>query len=295
AYLWSSTNSATGNISYALNVSDYSGISTYVGSNSELWAGMMLPVRCLFDATMQNFTSEDADSLAEFESETLVDSRDGNTYTVKKINGNVWMTQNLRLLGNTGSPAGKMVLSSDTSNGASGTIDLYSLNSSNAGSFGAYANHCDSTNGYNYACVYDSGNDTTGVWYNYAAATANNIKTNSNQTAVSASGPSICPSGWHLPTGPFSTSGTDGYTIFQNTSYGSWIATNASLTAFNAVPGGFYRNGSLNGPESGFWWSATVVDATGRYDLGYNSSNTQFVSDGYYRYYGFFVRCVRTS
>ncbi len=98
AYLWSSTNSATGNVSYALNVSDYSGISTYVGSNSELWAGMMLPVRCLFDATMQNFTSEDADAMALHQEEILVDARDGKNYYVTKLkDGNVWMTQNLDL------------------------------------------------------------------------------------------------------------------------------------------------------------------------------------------------------
>ena len=98
AYLWSATNSATDNESYALIVSSYSATSTYVDSNGELWAGMMLPVRCLFDATMQNFTSEDADAMAEHQVETLVDARDGKNYYVTKLkDGNVWMTQNLDL------------------------------------------------------------------------------------------------------------------------------------------------------------------------------------------------------
>ncbi|MBR3386293.1 hypothetical protein IKG68_01880 [Candidatus Saccharibacteria bacterium] len=53
-------------------------------------------VRCLFDATMQNFSQEDAAAMAEHQVETLVDARDGQNYTVAKLkDGNVWMTQNL--------------------------------------------------------------------------------------------------------------------------------------------------------------------------------------------------------
>ena len=57
-----------------------------------------LSVRCLFDATMQNFTSEDADAMALHQEEILVDARDGKNYYVTKLkDGNVWMTQNLDL------------------------------------------------------------------------------------------------------------------------------------------------------------------------------------------------------
>ena len=53
-------------------------------------------VRCLFDATMQNFVSEDADAMALHQEEVLVDARDGKNYYVTKLkDGNVWMTQNL--------------------------------------------------------------------------------------------------------------------------------------------------------------------------------------------------------
>ncbi|MBR3386193.1 hypothetical protein IKG68_01305, partial [Candidatus Saccharibacteria bacterium] len=272
-YYWSATVSGKGG-GRALTFSDSNTESAGLAN-----ASLGFSVRCLFDATMQNFSQEDADSLAEFESETLVDSRDGNTYTVKKINGNVWMTQNLRFTGTTLTPADSNV-ASDTN------MTYYSLASSDS----SYANHCDSTNGYNYACIKDSGSTETGAWYNYAAASAGTITTDNNQTVASSS---ICPAGWHLPTGPFNTSGTDGYTIFQNTSYGTWLAANATLTAFNAFPGGYYDNGSFNGPEHGYWWSATAYNATGRYNLGYNSSNTQFLSGSSRRHSGFFVRCVQ--
>ena len=262
------------------------------GANSVTLVGQEMSIQYIQNMTLASCQSNVVNGIGD--EIDVVDARDGESYKVRYINGACWMTQNLRFLGNTGSATGKMTLTSDTSNGASGTIDLYSLNSSNAGSFGAYANHCDSTNGYNYACVYDSGSDTTGVWYNYAAATANNIKTNSNQTAASASGPSICPAGWHLPTGAVNNTSSEFYKLFQSTS-SSWIATNSYLTAFNAVPGGRYYDGSLLSAEYGYWWSATAYNATRRYGLDYNSSNTQFYSDNNYRRYGYFVRCVRTS
>lgn len=221
----------------------------------------------------------------------VVDERDNKTYKVRYINGLCWMTQNLRFLGNTGSAANKMVMTSGTSNGASTTLDLYSLDSSNAGNFGAYANHCDSTNGYNYACVYDSGSETTGVWYNYYAASAGNISTNSNQTAVSASGPSVCPAGWHLPTGAANSTSSEFYKVFNSTST-SWIDPGDYLNAFKAVAGGRYGSGSLNNTGLGYWWSATANSATARYYLSYGGS--RFVSDSLNRYLGSFVRCVRS-
>ena len=220
----------------------------------------------------------------------LIDIRDNNIYTVKKINGDCWMTQNLRFLGNTGSAANKMVMTSNTSNGANTTLDLYSLDSSDAGNFGAYANRCDSTNGYNNACVYDSGSETTGVWYNYYAASARNISTNSNQTAVSASGPSVCPAGWHLPTGAAADTSSEFYKIFQNTTTDSWVAANDYTNAFKAVTGGSYSGGSLGNTGGGYWWSATASSATYRYALSYNGS--QFGSVNGVRYIGLFVRCI---
>ena len=270
---WSSTASSSAN-AHRL---DFSSGDVYSASNLSRRYGF--PVRCLFDATMQNFSQEDADSLAEFESETLVDSRDGNTYTVKKINGDVWMTQNLRFTGTTLTPA-------DSNVSANTTMTYYSLDSSDD----SYANHCDSTNGLSNACIKDSGSTETGVWYNYDAASAGTIAGSSNTTPATSS---LCPSGWHIPTGPANDISSEFHKLFQSTTDGPWVATNSYLTAFKAVPGGYYANGSLDIPENGDWWPATAYNATLRYSLGYNSSSTQFATGANERYLGFFVRCIQ--
>lgn len=48
---------------------------------------------------MQNFTKSQCQAQASSSNVTVVDSRDNNSYTVRYINGNCWMTQNLRLSG----------------------------------------------------------------------------------------------------------------------------------------------------------------------------------------------------
>ena len=222
------------------------------------------------------------------ENVTVYDKRDGKDYTVKYINGECWMTQNLRYLGDTGSTTKTMTIDNSNSNVTNKSITLYSLDSSNAGNFNAYSKHCDSTNSYNYACVYDSGSTSTGVWYNYYAASAGTISTNSNSTATSSD---ICPKNWHLPSGPNTTANTDINKLVGNTTSG-WQAATTGLTAFGAVAGGVYRGGWLSAADFGYWWSATAFSATIHYGLIYN---VQFFGDDdtfFDRYYGLFVRCV---
>ena len=186
------------------------------------------------------------------------------------------MTQNLRFTGTTLTPA-------DSNVSTNTTMAYYSLDSNDA----SYTDHCDSTNGYNYACIKDSGNDTTGVWYNYVAASTGTITTNDNQTVASSS---VCPKGWHMPTGAAADTSSEFYKIFQSTTADSWVAANDYINAFKAVSGGNYYNGSLYSAGDGLWWSATASNATARYSLSYNGS--QFLSNSYGRYSGFFVRCI---
>ncbi|MBR0488310.1 hypothetical protein IJJ39_01385, partial [Candidatus Saccharibacteria bacterium] len=216
---------------------------------------------------------------------TVYDKRDEKTYTVKKINSYCWMTQNLRFTGTSVPTATSNVT-------ANKTLTYYSLDSSNAGSFGAYSGHCNGTNGYNYACIYDSGSTEAGVWYNYYAATAGTVSSDSNSTAASQD---ICPKNWHLPTGSNTTSGTEINNLVGNTT-SRWQAATTGLTAFGAVAGGTYLDGSLYSAELGYWWSATASNNTIRHYLAYNSSNGQFNGNGNgSRNIGYFVRCVRTS
>lgn len=230
---------------------------------------------------IQDLTLADCQSSASSDNLTVTDRRDENDYTVRYINGQCWMTQNLRITG---------TISATDSNfsGSDFNVSQYSLDSTDS----SYANHCDSTNGYNYACAKDSGSETTGAWYNYYAATAGTISTNNNQTPATSD---ICPSGWHLPSGPNTTANTDINKLVGNTTSG-WQDPTAGLTAFGAVAGGLYNNGSLLYTGYGYWWSATAFSATSRYILAYDSSNGQFFGNGGYgRYYGLFVRCVKSS
>ena len=61
---------------------------------------------------LQAFTNAQCQTQASSSSVTLTDMRDGNDYTVRYINGNCWMTQNLRIAGGT-------TLNNSTSNVAS--------------------------------------------------------------------------------------------------------------------------------------------------------------------------------
>ena len=229
---------------------------------------------------MQNYTLSQCATDAAASDITLYDSRDNKSYTVRYINGECWMTQNLRYTGTN--------LSTTSSNvAANTTLTYYSLDSTDS----SYTDHCDSTNGYNYACIKDSGVSTTGVWYNYYAATAGTIGTNSNTDAATSD---ICPAGWHLPSGPNTTADTDFNKLVGNTTSG-WQAATTGFTAFSATAGGSYDNGSLAYVSGGRWWSSTTGSVvTGRYDLGWDSG--QFYANGNIdRRSGAFIRCVKSE
>ena len=288
-YFWSSTwgDSVT---MYGLYVGS---ASAYPNGFARGWGSS---VRCVLDV---HFMQDDSTVMASLmpnngDSATLVDKRDGKDYTVKKINGQYWMTQNLRYLGDTGSVAGTMTIGNNNSNVSNKSITLYSLDSSDTGDLnGPWLDYCAMYKGPNNACVYDSGNVTTGVWYNYYAASAGTISGDSNSTVASSD---ICPKNWRLPTGPNTTVNTDFNKLVGNTTSGYQAAT-AGLTAFNAVAGGTYESsGHLEYTYVGNWWSASADTASMRFYLVYNSNNGQFrAKTPYGRYRGMFVRCVRSS
>ena len=95
-YYWSSTaNSSTGARSLYFSSSRVhpgnGGYSRYYGH----------AVRCVMEEppAIQDFTVDECQAKASDTNFTVVDKRDGNDYTVRYINGNCWMTQNLRLSG----------------------------------------------------------------------------------------------------------------------------------------------------------------------------------------------------
>ena len=192
---------------------------------------------------------------------TLTDTRDNNTYTVSKLaDGKCWMTQNLRIIDKTITPA-------DSNVTANYTIPASSINGFNA---------------YNTNNAYlDS---IHGGYYTWTTATAGTgttaLSTNGHNTTVS-----ICPKGWRLP-----TSGTSGefQALYNNYSSSSSIM---SAPAKFSLSGATYNNSYFEG--EGSYWSSTVSSMYKAYYLGLTTSDVNPSRDDHgYMLNGFSVRCI---
>ena len=130
-------------------------------------------------------------------------------------------------------------------------------------------------NSYSYTAPQTtiSSNTSYGGYYNYCAASAGTVCSSSSAQNASQD---ICPKGWRLPT-LNEMSGITSYT-----------------SAFSPVYSGYYNNGSLYDTGSyGYWWSATAYSSTNQYYLNYNGGSLN--TNVSYKYYGFSVRCIRSS
>ena len=192
---------------------------------------------------------------------TLADTRDNNTYTVSKLaDGKCWMTQNLRIIDKTITPA-------DSNVTANYTIPASSINGFNA---------------YNTNNAYlDS---IHGGYYTWTTATAG-----TGTTALSANGHnttvSICPKGWRLP-----TSGASGefQALYNNYNSSSSIM---SAPAKFSLSGATYNNSYFEG--EGSYWSSTVSSIYKAYYLGLTTSDVNPSRDDHgYMLNGFSVRCI---
>lgn len=252
-YFWSSTvNNANFAYHLYLNSSD-----VYPAGLSDKYYGFS--VRCVAKDTMQTFNKSTLTNVGD--SVELEDARDGNVYTVKKLaDGNVWMTQNLRLINKT--------ISSADSNLPSG--ETYTVPASNLSSFTTSQN----TN----SAYLDS---TYGGYYNFYTATAG---WGTNSVTSGNSPKDICPKGWRLPTG-----GSSGE---FKTLYGQYNSVALMMGVPNFTLSGRVVNGSVVSQGSyGRFWSSTVNNANNAYYLHLNSSDVSPAVD-YYKYDGFSVRCM---
>lgn len=199
------------------------------------------------------------------DSATLMDARDGNTYTVKKLaDGNVWMTENLRIVN-------KTITSADSNVSSDFTIPASSISGFNAQ---------DTNNAY-----VDSTYSTYGGYYTFYTATAGTGGT----SLTSGNAPSdICPKGWRLPTG-----GSSGefQTLYDNYN---------SFALMQGDPGfilpGYIRNGGWGGPRGeygyGYYLSSTVVDANKANAMFMDVSGVWPAVSGGDKYNGYSVRCI---
>ena len=215
---------------------------------------------------MQDVTAEICAASADGETTTLTDTRDSNTYTVAKINGACWMTQNLRLSG------GRTLTSSDSNVESNWDFPNNSLKSGGTNYIG---------NSYTEAgfVISDDPQHATeyGGYYNYCAASAGTV---CNDTTKQDASQDICPKGWKLPT-------LDELQGIFGARY---------VSAFSPVFNGHYENGQpvIVGLQGG-WWSATAYDddSRGQYGLIYDGSSLSMGANT--KGFGYSVRCVRSN
>ena len=225
----------------------------------------------------------------------LTDTRGGSTtYKVARLeDGNCWMLDNLRLgstsaitldSSNTNLPSnvswtlpasGTVCFGSGSCTGTDGTTTgtSYTVPAINAASKDAVASK-----------KYGDGSGIIGVYYNYCAASAGGICTNSSLSNASADR-DICPKGWRLPTGN------------DSGEYGAlYIAYSSDYTnlqsALSTPLSGYFINGSAGGQGSfGYFWSATRNDGTSTYCLRVGSAFVDPARSNL-RYTGQSVRCI---
>jgi uncharacterized protein (TIGR02145 family) len=220
----------------------------------------------------------------------LTDTREygnGKTYKVKKMpDERIWMVQDLQF-GN----CTETSYHYDDSEGATTLTPTVAP---------GYVGHC-RTNGYLNA----------GYSYNWAAA-INNTKAfdGSGESRFQCTGTgagtvipnpgscqSICPEGWHIPTG--NTAGE--FQILHNAMVNAYKCSTSDCwdgkkgSYWEGVLGGVsYADGSLRELGGhGIYWSSTYYDKNYAYPLYFYGSNATPGTYPYRKYYGFSVRCVR--
>ena len=230
-------------------------------TNTDLFQRLGFAVRCVKDRSMQNFSATDAAAMSEGQTITLVDNRDGKEYEVTKINGRVWMTQNLAFTGTQLTPA-------DSNVSTNTTIEWNDLASD-----GENGGKCDANNGFNNACNIISTNNAQGVWYNYAAASAMTITGATNSTRDTHS---ICPKGWQLP---------DSYTTLTDGFFGD-------STLFPQVYGGWvYPGGGVESNGIAYYWTRSNSSATNRFIISV-APNANVSGANTNRTTGCYIRCI---
>ena len=189
---------------------------------------------------------------------TLTDTRDNNTYTVSKLaDGKCWMTQSLRIINKTITPADSDVMTS------------YTIPASSISGFSSY----DTSNAYV---------DSDGGFYNWYTATAGTgtYSMSSGNTTVS-----ICPKGWRLPTG-----GNSGEfkTLYDNYPSNSALRSNP----VNLTLSGNVRSSSRDRQGiDGLYCSSTVNSGNYAYVLDLTTSAVgpaAYIS----KYVGSSIRCI---
>ncbi len=264
----------------------------------------------LYNSTTGTFTTSLSNVTA------LTDLRDNQTYAIARLaDGKCWTMENLRLentavansdgsLAQEYNPSFIGLANSESTNFTDSTVanSLYSTDGSGStlAITGSYAGHRfpryndmniatrDSSPISNNAKIYGFGN-----YYTWAAAIADTSYYDSGDYNTT----SICPTGWHLPTGgsseaEFSTldlamGGTGDLQRTQDAS-NRW-----RKYPNNFVFSGYFDNASpMNRGQVGSYWSSTTGSTNGSYYLNIQNDSVYPGTNSYYKYIGQSIRCL---
>ena len=198
------------------------------------------------------------------DSETLTDTRDGKTYTVRKLaDGKCWMTQNLAIGGNI-------------------AMTLHPSDSDIASGFEIPASSRSGFYDQNTKNVYiDS---TYGGYYTFYTASAGEGGTDKTSGDVEHS---ICPKGWRLPTGGRNGESATLYSLYYPT---STLTGDPGLT----LSGQMFYGSAYSVGEYGFYWTSTVSHSSNAYYLSVDLDDSDTNNPESYgsKGNGFTIRCV---
>ncbi len=209
---------------------------------------------------------------------------DNNTYNTVQIGDQCWMKENLR-----------------TTKYADGTSISQGFGTSTTIADWYYPNNS------------SSNKETYGLLYNWKAVMRNASSSSANPSGVQG----ICPNGWHVPSDAEWTQLIN-YVKNQSQYQCNGISTNIAkalasptgwasssdlcavgnnqssnnATGFSAFPAGLYAGDFSDFGGGAYFWSATPDGSDGAYGLSLLYGYKIAYLGGYYRIYGFSVRCL---
>ncbi|MBR2725942.1 InlB B-repeat-containing protein [Candidatus Saccharibacteria bacterium] len=246
---------------------------------------------------MQNMAASDCTTTVK----TVYDNRDETAYHVQRLaDGKCWMLDNLAL----DLVAKKNVLTQNNThasnttlnylkNGGGSTSDKYATAAVSNWTTGSYSYSAPLVNISDKDIVPANppsgglGNNKVGGYYNYCAAAAGSYCYSGNASFGNAT-EDICPKGWRLPTGDFSSGEYD--TLYSK--YNDYVNFR---TALSLPLSGYMQMGHLSyRGEMGSWWSSTDAGGYGAMSILCAYINVARM-DVYLRTDGHSVRCILGS
>ena len=260
------------------------------------------------DATIATSTDASDYTSDSAYQKTLTDTRDGNTYRVRKLkDGNCWMSENLRLTLEDGYAVnvddGSLIeltsantdlttMTSWTGGGTTETEDNHTTWESDTD------NLSDLPHSYTFGTQKSTldADQYLGIVYNWLVTTAGTGLASS--AADTTTNDSICPSGWRVPIRKDATTSKSFTYLFSfagsDADMADWYDT-YTQPPYSFIAAGAYDPGvgAHRTNATGYYWTATVASTgSGPNNLGFDRILTNLDGAGTGRGRGFSIRCV---